>query len=168
LVLMVVWWSFGTRSIPAKQTPAKPVRPPATANAPSPEKYNSRFTTDLDNLRRENQRLREALDHALATSGNGVQAKVNRLRGMFAQLPEQAIPELELATEDDWYAAVNGPLESVEDYRRAMARLRKQAENRFAYKLQPALRAYVDANHEFPEDPMQLKALIGEPIMTRF
>ena len=46
--------------------------------------------------------------------------KVAKLRTMLGSLPEQGIPEFKLLTEDDWYAAVDGPLESTEDYRLAM------------------------------------------------
>jgi RNA polymerase sigma factor (sigma-70 family) len=93
-------------------------------------------------------------------------AKVAVLREILERLPDQNIPELKLATEADWYAAVDeAPLESPEDIRRALGSLRSAAERRFARLVQPALRAYIEANGgQFPADPLQLQALVDPKI----
>lgn len=107
-------------------------------------------------------RLPEAPVEKLTEGG----AKVAALRDILARLPEQRIPELALATEGDWYSAVDtGPLESAEDIRLALGRLRSAAERRFATLVQPALRAYVDANGgQFPGDPVQLQPLVDPKV----
>lgn len=93
-------------------------------------------------------------------------AKVAALRDMLDRLPAQRIPELKLATEADWYNAVEGnALESDDDVRRALGRLRSAAEGRFARLVQPALRAFRDANAgQFPTDPIQLQSLVDAKV----
>jgi RNA polymerase sigma factor (sigma-70 family) len=83
--------------------------------------------------------------------------KIAALRAMLARLPEQSIPELKLATYGDWTIAVDGSLETPEDFRRALGKIRSAAERRFAQLVHPALRAYLQANgNQFPTDPLQL------------
>lgn len=96
---------------------------------------------------------------------NQLNAKVEDLKAVMARLPEQAIPELKLATLSDWYVAADGKLETVEDYRRALGKIRSLAETRFAKLLQPALGDYLRANNnEFPSDTAQLRSFVGPEI----
>ncbi|MEO6245466.1 MAG: hypothetical protein ABIQ12_08515 [Opitutaceae bacterium] len=91
-------------------------------------------------------------------------SKIEILKDVLARLPEQSIPELQLTKEADWYAAVEGELESTEDYRRALARLRAAGESRFASLAQPALKAYLSANNGvFPNPPSLLGAHFTDP-----
>src|SRR6185436_931628 len=94
-------------SITAPSTPTRPPSPPPspaqTAAARTPEPPAPKLTEEG--------------------------AKVAALREILERLPEQSIPELKLATEADWYNAVDGnPLESTDDTRRALGRLRSAAE----------------------------------------
>jgi RNA polymerase sigma factor (sigma-70 family) len=91
--------------------------------------------------------------------------KIAALRDVLVRLPEQSIPELKLATNGDWHSAVDGNLETTDDYRRALGKIRSSAERRFAALLQPALREYLSANREqFPTDTSQLQAFVGAEI----
>ncbi len=94
-----------------------------------------------------------------------IQARVEALKEILARLPEQDIPELRLATDSDWYAAVDGKLETTEDYRRALGKLRAAAERRFAELVQPALREFLRVHPgQFPSDTSQLQPLVGGEI----
>ena len=119
----------------------------------------------LHTLQQENQRLRALVDSISGSAGSTVVEKVSKLRTMLENLPDQGIPELKLLTEDDWYAAIDGPLESTEDYRLALSKLRGRAENRFAKVLFPMLQGYIRANGgKFPSDTSQLQPFISGDI----
>jgi RNA polymerase sigma factor (sigma-70 family) len=91
--------------------------------------------------------------------------KIVVLRDVLARLPEQGIPELKLATNADWHVAVDGKLETPDDYRRALAKLRSLAESRFGKLAQPALRDYLQANNQqFPSDASQLQSFVGADV----
>lgn len=93
--------------------------------------------------------------------------RVAELRDFVSRLTDQSIPELSLATEGDWYvaAAGDGPLENVDEYRAALARLRGLAEQRFAAKAQPALQAFMDAhNGAFPKNTAELAPYFPAPM----
>lgn len=99
--------------------------------------------------------------HAAAAAApiNTMAGRVRELRDFISRLPDQSIPELSLATEGDWYAAVagDGSLESAEEFRDALARLRGLAERRFAAKAMPALKAFMAANDgAFPKHTVDL------------
>jgi hypothetical protein len=118
----------------------------------------------LDMALKENLKLR----HAVAgdqTQTDGIAGRVATLKDMLNRLPEQRIPQLRYATEADWYAAVDGPLETVEDIRGAFARIRAAAEKRFTKILHPALVAYMKANAgAFPKEVGDLQRFLGESI----
>ena len=84
---------------------------------------------------------------ASGSAGDDIHARVAALKDFLLRLPEQSIPELKLATDSDWYSAVDGTLESEEDYRRALTKVRGLAEARFAKAVQPALREFIAANN---------------------
>jgi hypothetical protein len=97
--------------------------------------------------------------------GDDIHTRVSALKDILVRLPEQGIPELKLATDSDWYSAADGKLESEEDYRRAMAKIRSIAEARFAKALQPALREYLTANDgRFPASTSELQTFAGTEI----
>ena len=129
----------------------------------------SRATRDsfaaLNSLLEENRRLREKAEFQKAGIAIASDAKVDSMKEVLARLPEQSIPELQFATAGDWYSAVDGPLETTEDYRLALGKLRASAEKRFAGMAQPALRAYLNANRsEFPKEVSQLLQYFDGPI----
>jgi len=131
-------------------------RPPATGS-----RDQMTLVAELDATLKENLKLRRAVESGQTQSG-GIAGRVAMLKEILDRLPEQRIPQLRYATEADWYAAVDGPLESAEDVRGALARIRAAAEGRFAKILQPALRAYMDANTgSFPKDVGQLQSFLG-------
>jgi len=119
----------------------------------------------LDSLLEENRRLRARVEFQKPGASTASDAKVESLKDVLARLPEQSVPELQFATAGDWYSAVDGPLETTEDYRLALGKLRASAEKRFAQMAQPALRAYLDANRsEFPKDVSHLIPYFDGPI----
>jgi hypothetical protein len=119
----------------------------------------------LASLLEENRRLRAKLEFQKPGSAAASDVKVDSLKDVLARLPEQSIPELQFTTAGDWYSAVDGPLETTEDYRLALGKLRASAEKRFAGMAQPALRAYLGANRgEFPKDVSQLMQYFAGPI----
>jgi len=115
-------------------------------------------------LRDENRRLHSTAHAAFEADAGSANAKVSRLRDSLKRLPEQAIPEFALLEEDDWYAAVDGPLESTDDFRRAFSILRSRAEKRFAAIAHPALKAYLDAKGSFPKSSTELAPFFATPV----
>lgn len=102
---------------------------------------------------------------ASGSAGTDVHSRVATLKDIFRRLPEQSIPELALASESDWYSAVDGPLETESDYRRALAKVRGLAEAKFAEALWPALKSYVGANGgRFPQSTAELQPWVGPEI----
>ena len=139
-----------------KSTRAAPL-PSAASATPADFRERERLAGELEAARREISRLRRMAE-AKPAPADGIAGRVAALKEMLQRLPEQQIPQLAYATEADWYAAVEGPLETPEDFRKAMARLRNSAEARFAGQLQPALKGYLKANGGiFPKEVMQLQ-----------
>lgn len=119
----------------------------------------------LSGLVSENRRLRAQLDASAPQSTDRMSGKVAILRDVLARLSDQSIPELALATEGDWYAAVGGDLETVDDYRVALSKLRDAAQLRFAEKARLALAAYLGAHDgKFPTDVSQLAPHFASPM----
>ena len=119
-------------------------------------------------------RLRPIATEQLASEAAGITdsaAKIAELKELLARLPAQSIPELQLATEGDWYGAVDGELKTPEDYRRALTKLRNSAINRFAKIAQPALQAFLKASGgQFPNDATQLQPFLegnSDPALLR-
>jgi len=135
-------------------------RPAATTDL----RQQRRLAEELDAALNENLKLRRAAE-SNQTQSSGIAGRVAVLKDVLQRLPEQQIPQLSYATEADWYAAVDGKLETAEDFRIALARLRTLAEARFAKILLPALNAYLAANQNtFPSDVSQLGAFFTESV----
>lgn len=131
------------------QASAVEKRPPSPAPATPP-----RTSASIGNLM-----------PASGNAGTDVHSRVATLKDIFRRLPEQSIPELRLASESDWYSAVDGPLETESDYRQALAKLRALAEAKFAKALFPALRSYLAANDgRFPQSTAELQSFVGPEI----
>lgn len=94
-------------------------------------------------------------------------ARVNQLRQLLAQRPEQVIPELKLLSDLDWLAIarqVRG-FETEADTRESLAELRSRAKSRFAARLSGALQKYTAANADtLPSDTLQLLPYFDPPI----
>lgn len=111
---------------------------------------------------KENLKLRRAVESG-QTQTDGIVGRVAMLKDMLNRLPEHRVPQLKYATDADWYAAVNGPLETVEDVRGALARIRAASGKHFAEILQPALLAYINANAgAYPREVGDLQPFLGE------
>jgi hypothetical protein len=132
------------------------------ANLPPSSK--TALATELDAALREIRSLRQEIAGTKKES-SGIAERVEALKEVLRRLPEQQIPQLAYASDSDWYAAVDGKLETADDYRIALARIRASAEEKFAKVLQPVLRAYLDANGgTFPHEAIQLQPYFGEPV----
>ena len=93
--------------------------------------------------------------------------QVNHLKKQLEQMPERKIPELRLVTEQDWFDAVGQDkvLETDQDYREALDRLRRTAKNKLAPMMQQALKKYTTANDgQLPTDLAQLLSYLDSPI----
>lgn len=84
--------------------------------------------------------------------------RVKRLRQLFADQPEIAIPEMRLLTEDDWLrVAKNARFDTEKSTRLALAEMRATAIRQFQSRLTSALAAY---NKAFPnQKPASVQAL---------
>ena len=101
---------------------------------------------------------------AAATKGSWL-ARTRRLQQLFAQRPEQRIPELSLLTDRDWLsAAMTADLSSAEGQRKALGAARSIAKGKFVAELGAALRRYVLANQGMlPADILQLVPVFESP-----
>jgi hypothetical protein len=68
--------------------------------------------------------------------------RVADLQDMLVRLSGQPIPEMRFLHEADWYAAADGTLETEDEIRLALSKLRETAQRRFAKDLLPAVMAY--------------------------
>lgn len=91
--------------------------------------------------------------------------KITALRDMLTRLPEQYIPEIVFVTDGEWHQAVDGKLESPEDFRRAMSRVRAFAEAHFAKAVYPAILQYRKTHEgQFITDLAQLQPNLGPEV----
>jgi hypothetical protein len=92
-------------------------------------------------------------------------ARADQLRQAFQRSPDKSIPEVQLLTQQDWLDATKDKLETDEDYRKAMGRVRNAAEDKVAGLMQPALEQYLKANNgTFPTDLAQLQSYLKTPL----
>ncbi len=138
--------------------PAPTVAAPSVSTSSAVDsRERERLDGELEAARREISLLRRIAE-IKAAPADGIAGRVAALKETFQRLPEQQIPQLAYASEADWYAAVEGPLETAEDFRMAMARLRNSAYSRFGKLLQPALKEYMKANGgRFPQEALQVQ-----------
>ena len=95
-----------------------------------------------------------------------VTARITQFRERLEQNPAQKIPELALATEDDWKDVVkNATWENPEDTAEAFKALRTHAKTRFAGMLGPALRRFAANNNGYlPNDLSTVAPYFDPPI----
>lgn len=81
-------------------------------------------------------------------------ARVDQLKQRLAEMPDQKIPQLQYCDERDWLDVTkNINLETDVDFRKAFRKLRNLAKDKFAPKLQEALKKYCEANQgDLPTD----------------
>jgi len=105
------------------------------------------------------------IDELRRSPANSWQERATQLRELVRSLPDLDIPELQLATDEDWLDATKKPLDTVEDYRRAIANLRTIVITRFAQDVREALTQFLAKNgNRFPTDPAQLEPFLRHSI----
>jgi hypothetical protein len=92
--------------------------------------------------------------------------RVKQLRGMFAEHPEQQIPEMTLLTDSDWFRVTRTVrLDSEEQRREAFARIRAAAKGVLGPKLASALTKYATAHDgQTPGTVLELAPYFSTPI----
>lgn len=139
----------------------------ADADARPPERPAAAATLSVPDrdLAAELARLRRELAELKNSPANSWQDRVARLRQLLQRVPELAIPELQLTTEEDWLDAAKPELETEEDYRRALAKIRSMGMMRFANMARTALAQYLKNNGgQFPTDVAQLEQYMEQPV----
>lgn len=111
------------------------------------------------------EKIRRELAAAEAAPARLWAHRVKLLRRLFDELPKERIPELELLTPVDWVdVARTAELDSADNIRTALAKLRALARAAFARRLQEALRAYTSASAgTLPSDTAQLVSHLNAP-----
>jgi hypothetical protein len=91
--------------------------------------------------------------------------QVKQLKQIFAQRPDQKIPELALLGDQDWLSlARRVQLDTDDNRRRALAIVRNEAKGSFALSMRFALETYVKANHgQLPADTAELQPYLFDP-----
>jgi RNA polymerase sigma factor (sigma-70 family) len=75
-------------------------------------------------------------------------ANVEKMKLLFAEHPEQQVPEMKLLSDDYFFdLARDQDLESSNGVRKAFSEIRMRAKNTFAYPLQLALQKYIEQNN---------------------
>jgi hypothetical protein len=91
--------------------------------------------------------------------------RVSQLKQHLQHKPEAGIPEIELISESDWLNAAKDNLDTENDFRRALSRIRFAAESKVAGMMQKALSLYLErSNGEHPTDLMQLRPFLQLPL----
>ena len=132
---------------------------------------------ELLRLRGEVTRLgaaanQEQIDPSSAAT-KALLARMNRLKQWLDQHPEEKIPELQFATENNWMFCALDKLESEGDYRLRLSMLRSGAKNEFAMRVIDSLKQFASANsNRFPTDLSQLvpyfSSAIDDAILSRW
>ncbi len=106
-------------------------------------------------LKRQADEALEKINDPVVETALKAKATMETLRQLFAENPEQRVPELQFLTEEDWlHLARNLDLESPDGIRQALSEVRHAAKNRFVPDLQQALRAYIGANDGYLPNAM--------------
>ncbi len=164
------------------------VAPVASGSAPSAGSDASEVMRLRSQVARLTQKLAElsrganAASAATSTPGAGtpavdgtngaglldavVGARITQLRDRLSQNPTQMIPEIAMATEEDWKDVVkNGTWDSQEEMLEAFKALRTRSKTRFATAFGPAMRRYAANNGgNLPGDLSQTAPYFDPPI----
>jgi hypothetical protein len=121
---------------------------------------------ELARLRAENARLRKAsmarspkdVIESTRAAAESWLSRVQTLKTQSARFPGANLPELSLATEEDWLEASRGELDTDEQIRRAMSGLRHSVENIVINQLQAALTRFIrQGGADFPQSMADLE-----------
>lgn len=93
-------------------------------------------------------------------------AKVEKLKKLFEERPDQRIPEIQFLTDWQWLRiAREANLDSEDGIDAALGGVRSEATLTFAHMIQQALLRYMQANNgNCPTEPSQLKPFFDTPI----
>jgi hypothetical protein len=124
---------------------------------------------ELLKLRGEVTRLRNEAEQAndpVVKKALEWKANVEKMRLLFAENPEQQVPEMKLLTEDYFFdLARDQDLKTSDGIRKAYSEIRNAAKNQFAILLQQALRSFVEDNEgKLPGSPLDLKPFFQKPV----
>ncbi|HUB67038.1 MAG TPA: sigma-70 family RNA polymerase sigma factor [Candidatus Methylacidiphilales bacterium] len=130
------------------------------------QKEHTDTASELSSLQAENAQLQSQSNQTARAqeesdpsemAAKAWMARVNQLKQYIQQTPGANIPELRLVTDNGWLTAAANNLETGDDYRRAAALVRQEAETTYAADLMAALQAYSKANGgQFPADLSRL------------
>lgn len=118
-------------------------------------------------------RLRTRVEELRQSPAATWQERADVLRELVQSLPDLEIPEMQLATPEDWLDAAKEPMESEDDYRRALGQLRNMVIGRFSGEVQKAVTRFMQAEGDrFPTRPAQLEPYlersIGAEVWARY
>jgi RNA polymerase sigma factor (sigma-70 family) len=122
---------------------------------------------ELLKLRGEVTQLQNEATDPTQNAAKAVVAKVKLLKQYLEQNPSRKIPELQFVTEKDWADAIwNTDLNSGDDAREALSKVRETAENIFLNEMmKAAFKKYLAANNDMlPADLSQLKPYFDVPV----
>jgi RNA polymerase sigma factor (sigma-70 family) len=124
--------------------------------------------TELLKLRGEIGRLRgnaALADDPFIQKALVWKAKLEKIKSLFDERPDQRIPELQFVTDQEWLdIAIEADLDSSDGVRNALGRVRYEGKNHFASMIQKALNKFTDANNgNRPNDVSQLKPFFDPP-----
>ena len=125
--------------------------------------------TELLRLRGEVTRLRIQADQAddpIVKKALLWKANVEKMKQLFAEHPEQRVPEMKLLSEEYFFDLARGQdLESSNGIRQAFSEIRQRAKNTFAVPLQAALKKFIDENSgQLPGSVSDLKPYFTDPV----
>ncbi|MDB6129486.1 MAG: polymerase, sigma-24 subunit, subfamily [Verrucomicrobiales bacterium] len=128
-----------------------------------------KLRAEASRLRGDSQELAQIkTSDAGGTAESAAKSWANRaslLRRRVEQNLDANIPELRLATDQDWLDAAKGELNSEQDIRRAMSLIRGEAENKAAQLFQKSLKAYMkDSHDQFPQTIADLQPYLDSKI----
>ena len=92
--------------------------------------------------------------------------KVEKLKKLFEERPDQRIPEIQFLTDWEWLnIARDADLDSDKGIDAALGAVRSEATLTFAHMMQQALLNYMAANNGIlPSDPFRLKSFFDTPV----
>jgi len=149
---------------------ARANRTPTISNDQLNELLNLRG--EIGRLRQQARELTQSQTGNHTTGTNMLAAKetlwarrVAQLKQWLEENPSEKIPELQFLTYSDWLNSISPPLETPDEFSRAMSNVRANAELKILDRLSGALRRYARNNNgQLPTDLSQLSSYLDSPI----
>ena len=124
---------------------------------------------DISNLRNQTKQLTESKssDYTDPTIAAALEwaKRVKTLKERFLQWPGKKTLEIQMLTEQEWLnEAAARKLDSEDDCRQAMSKLRMEAKNKFSTEVNKAMKLFAEKNNnQLPSDPSELEPYLGPP-----